>query len=250
MSKELSSTTIGKDVFEVLDNFFQQIQLDWKKLLRCTIDGAPSILGRKYGLTTYVKTISSNTTVVLCFVHRFALCAKVLPEKMLLRLKRVIKLINFVKTCAVNTRLFKRLCENFGSKHTCLLYYTEVHRLSRSNATRRLFELRGELLQFFRKKNHDFQADLESKKFAPKLAYLSDIFEVLNNFNMSFQGPNGTLSEYISKLQAFVHKRLSVSPLDREREEKKSMQRSNSSSRLKTNLTMNFLKKLSAIFCN
>ena len=68
-------------------------------------------------------------------------------------------------------------------------------------------------------KNHDFQEDLESKEFAARLAYLSEIFEVLNNFNMSFQGPNGTLSEYISKLEAFVHKCLPVSPPDRKREE-------------------------------
>ena len=77
MSKELSSKTKGKDVFEVLYNFFKQNELDWKNFIGCTIDGAPSMLGRKYGLTTYVKTISSNTIIVLCFVHRFALYAKI-----------------------------------------------------------------------------------------------------------------------------------------------------------------------------
>ena len=86
------------------------------------------------------------------------------------------------------------------------LHYTEVRWLFRGNATRRFFELRDELLQFFREKNHDFQADLESKEFLARLAYLFDIFEVLNNFNMSFQGSNGTLSEYISKLEAFLRK--------------------------------------------
>ena len=112
------------------------------------------------------------------------------PEKILLRLKRVIKLVNFVKTDAVNTRLFKRLCKDFGSKRTCLLNYTEVLWLSRDNATRRLFKLRDKLLQFFREKNHDFQADLESKEVVARLAYLFDIFEVLKNLDMLFQGPN------------------------------------------------------------
>ena len=109
MSKELSSTTKEKDVFKVLDNFFKQNKLEWKKLIGCTTDGAPFMLGRKSGFTTYVKTVSSNATFVHCFIHRFSLCAKVLPEKMLLCLKQVIKLVNFVKTSAVNTRLFKRL---------------------------------------------------------------------------------------------------------------------------------------------
>ena len=73
----------------------------------CTKDGAPSMLGHKLRFTTYVKAVPSKATIVYCYVYRFALCAKVLPEKMLLCLKRVIKLINFGKIFAVNTRLFK-----------------------------------------------------------------------------------------------------------------------------------------------
>ena len=106
MSKELSSTTKGKDVFEVLYNFFKQNEIEWKKLIGCTTDGAPSLLGRKSGFTTYVETVSSNATIVHCFIHRFVLWAKMPPEKMLFCLKRIIKLVNFVKTSAVNTRLF------------------------------------------------------------------------------------------------------------------------------------------------
>ena len=37
-----------------------------------------------------------------------------------------------------------------------------------------------------------------------RLAYLSDIFEVLNNFDISFQGTNGTLPEYISNLALWI----------------------------------------------
>ena len=69
MSKQLSSTTKGKDVFEVLDNFFKQNKIDWKKLIGCTTDGAPSMLGRKSGFTTYMETVSSNATTVHCFIH-------------------------------------------------------------------------------------------------------------------------------------------------------------------------------------
>ena len=106
MNKKLSSTTKRKDAFEVLYNFFKQNEIDRKKLIGCTTDGAPSMLGRKSGFTTSVRTVSSNATITHCFIHRFALCAKMLPEKMLLCLKRVIKLVNFVKTSTVNTRLF------------------------------------------------------------------------------------------------------------------------------------------------
>ena len=206
MSKELSGTTKGKDIFEALDNFFKLNKLDWGKLIGCTTDGTPSMLGHKSGFKAYVTSVAPNVTFVHCFIHRFALCAEVLPQNMLSCLHRVIKLVNFVKTSALNTRLFKRLCEDLSSNYTCLFYYTEVRWLSRGNATRRLFELRDELLEFFKEKNHDFQKDLESKDFLTRLAYLSDIFEVLNNFNLSFQGPNLTVTEFISKLRALIRK--------------------------------------------
>ena len=103
MNKELSSTTKGKDVLEVSDNFFEQNRLGTKKLIDYATGGAPSMAGRNSGFITYVKTVSSNATIVHCFIHSFALCAKVLSEKILLCFKRIIKLINFVKTTAVNT---------------------------------------------------------------------------------------------------------------------------------------------------
>ncbi|XP_068203574.1 zinc finger BED domain-containing protein 5-like [Palaemon carinicauda] len=121
-------------------------------------------------------------------------------------MNRVIRIINFVKTSALNTRLFKLLCEDFGSDHICLLYHTEVRWLSRGNTTRRLFELRDVLLVFFKEKEHNFQKDLEDEEFISRLAYLSDIFGALNHLNLSFQGPDCTVTEFISKLGGFFQK--------------------------------------------
>ncbi|XP_068242369.1 zinc finger BED domain-containing protein 5-like [Palaemon carinicauda] len=206
LSQDLSSTTTGKDIFNVLDNFFKQNELDWGKLVGCTTDGAPSMLGRKSGFQAQVKAVAPNATAVHCFIHRFALWAKVLPPKLLSCLNRVIRIVNFVKTSVLNTRLFKLLCEDFGSDHICLLYNTEVRWLSRGNTTRCLFELRDVLLVFFKEKEHDFQKDLEDEEFISRLAYLSDIFGALNHLNLSFQGPDCTVKEFISKLGAFVRK--------------------------------------------
>ena len=100
MSKELSGTTKGKDIFEALDNFFKPNELDWGKLIGCTIDGAPSMLGHKSGFKAHLTLWQPNVTFVHCFIHRFALCAKVLLQNMLSCLNQVIKLINFVKTSA------------------------------------------------------------------------------------------------------------------------------------------------------
>ena len=99
----MCSTTKGKEVFNVLDNFFKLNELDWRKLIGCTTDGAPSMLGRKSGFQAHVKAVSPNVTSVPCFIHRFALSAKVLPPKLLSCLYRIIKMVNVVKTSALNT---------------------------------------------------------------------------------------------------------------------------------------------------
>jgi len=115
-------------------------------------------------------------------------------------------MVNFVKTSVLHTRMFKLICEDLGSDHNYLLYHIEVRWLSRGNITKRLFQLRDELLVFLRKKDHDFRKYLEDEEFIMRLAYLSDIFEAINYLNLSFQGPNCTIVEFISKLGAFVLK--------------------------------------------
>ncbi|XP_068204607.1 zinc finger BED domain-containing protein 5-like [Palaemon carinicauda] len=142
LSQDLSSTTTGKDIFNVLDNFFKQNELDWGKLVGCTTDGASSMLSRK---STVSYTDSSSVLREVCW-------------------------------------------------------------LSLGNTTRRLFELRDVLLVFFKEKEHDFQKDLKDEEFISRLACLSDIFGALNHLNLSFQGPDCTVTEFISKLGAFVRK--------------------------------------------
>ena len=74
----------------------------------------------------HVKAMATNMTSVHCFIHRFALWVKVLQQNMLSCLNGEIKLVDFVKTSALNAWLLKRLCEDLSSNHTCLLYYMEV----------------------------------------------------------------------------------------------------------------------------
>ena len=80
LSQALAATTKGKDVFNVLADFFKKNKLDWSMLVGCTTDGAQAMLGRKSGFQAYVKDVATNLTFVHCFVHRFALCTRVLPS--------------------------------------------------------------------------------------------------------------------------------------------------------------------------
>ena len=187
INKEVSGTTKGKDISNIVDEFFKKNDLEWSKLVGCTTDGAPAMLGRKSGFWSYLKAVSPKIIFTHCFIYRFALCAKVLPTELLSCLQQIIKIVNFVKTSVLNTRLFANLCADLGSDHKCLLFYTEVCWLSCRNMTRKVFELRNELLKFYEQRNHTFKNDLANKEFLLRLAYLLNIFDTLNHMNMFFK---------------------------------------------------------------
>ena len=105
------------------------------------------MLGRRF--QARVKAVSPSVTSVHCFLHRFALATKLLPPGIKTSLNLDVKMVNYIKTSALNSRLYKVICEDIGSEYTSLLFYTEVRWLSRGNTTMRLFVLRKELLQFF-----------------------------------------------------------------------------------------------------
>ena len=66
-------------MFELVDNFFKENGLQWSKLVGCTTDSAP---GRKSGFQACVKAVSPSVIFVHCFIHRFALAAKLLPSNL------------------------------------------------------------------------------------------------------------------------------------------------------------------------
>ena len=42
----LETTTKGEDIFNAVDKFFTENNLDWSKVIVCTMNGAPSVMGK------------------------------------------------------------------------------------------------------------------------------------------------------------------------------------------------------------
>lgn len=74
---------------------------------------------------------SPNDTVVHCFMHRFALYAKVLSPTLLSCLNRVIRIVNFIKISALNTRLFQLFCQDLGADISASLDHTALFMVTR-----------------------------------------------------------------------------------------------------------------------
>lgn len=86
-----------------------------------------------------------NATWMHCFLHRQALASKSLPDAFNDVLNNVVRVVNSIKGEALQTRLFRKICEDISPLHRNLLYLTEVRWLSRGKVLARVLELKAEL---------------------------------------------------------------------------------------------------------
>ena len=121
-------------------------------------------------------------------------------------LQDVIKIINHVKVHALNSHLFAQLCEEMDIEHTRLHLYTEVRWLSKGRSLARVFELWEPLQRFLLEKQSPLAAHFSDTEWVAKLAYLCDIFNLLNKINLSLQGRTTTVFLSEDKVAAFKAK--------------------------------------------
>ena len=116
------------------------------------------------------------------------------------------KVVNYVKSSALNTRIFSKLCKDMYANHTTLLYHTQVHWLSKGNMLSRIFELREVWFFLVTKQKNDVLLAFGGDKFSTYLAYLADIFETLNQLNKKLQGPGSNVIVHINAINVFCDK--------------------------------------------
>lgn len=177
--KPLTTTAKAEDVMNIVSNFFQEENLSWEKLIGVCTDGAPSMLGSKSGFATLVKKKNPVVITTHCVIHREALASKTLPATLEHTFTTVIRIVNHIKGGALNTRLFRQLCQDMDSSHKDLLFYTSVRWLSKGNVLARVFELFDELQVYLSaqgKKTEHFLKDIQ-EPFKYNLAYLADVLD-------------------------------------------------------------------------
>ena len=99
-----------------------------------------------------------------------------------------VKIINFIKSRALNSRLFKNLCIDMDSDYTSLLLHAEVRWLSRGRSMKRLLTLKDEVLIFLTEQNSNLADYFHDNLWLLKLFYLVDIFDKINDMNLSMHG--------------------------------------------------------------
>jgi len=204
--RPLSTTTKAEDIFFVLNTYMENNSIRWDNCISVCTDGARNMTGKKSGLAAKILSINSRIMWNHCIIHREALVAKKLPADLKDVLDFSVKVINFIKSRAMNSRIFAALCEEMGSDHKTLLLHTEVRWLSRGKALFRLFSLLDEVTLFLQQHNFPSYDLVSNKHWQYKLAYLSDIFSKLNELNLSLQGKTINILSANSKIKSFKKK--------------------------------------------
>lgn len=202
----LPTRTTAEEIFKKLNDFFAETGLDWKKCIGFCSDGACAMTGKYGGVSSKVKSVAENCTFTHCNIHREALAAKQIPDQFKRVLQEAVKVVNFIKSRALNSRLFSTLCSEMGSAHIQLLLHTEVRWLSKGKMLSRLFELRSEVQLFLMETDFELQDRLTDELWLTTLAYLADMFNRLNDLNLSLQGKTTNRFMVDDKIRAFIRK--------------------------------------------
>lgn len=204
--KEIEGGTSGKELFDIVDGFMAENDINWENCVGVCTDGGRSMSGHYQGLQSRIRAKAPNALWTHCIIHREALAAGKFSSELSATLKTVIQVINFIKTRPMKARFFSKLCDDTGAQHSSLLYYSSARWLSLGNSLLRVFELRHEIHMFLSEENNVLADMFVDDSFLPKLAFLTDIFERLNILNKSLQGNNTNIFQMTSKVEAFKKK--------------------------------------------
>ena len=100
--QSLKTTSQGKDVFDMIKEFFLKHQIHLDKIGSICTDGAPAMLGNCSGFAALLRKEIPNLKSTHCFFHRHALAAKTLPLKVKKALQICVKVVNTIRGGALN----------------------------------------------------------------------------------------------------------------------------------------------------
>ena len=203
----LGTTSKAVDVFQMLIDFFDKTELSWSKLVGVCTDGAPAMIGANSGLISLVKQKNPAIQGTHCMIHKAALVSKIIPKRLHEHMSVVIKVVNYVKSSALNTRLFSKLCKDIDADRTAFLYQTQVRWLSKGEHALSYFRTkrRSQVVFSCKTKTRSF-VGIWWRRIFYILAYLADIFEALNQLNKKLQGPGTNIIVLSDATNAFVVK--------------------------------------------
>uniref|UniRef100_A0A0L8G9Z5 DUF4371 domain-containing protein n=1 Tax=Octopus bimaculoides TaxID=37653 RepID=A0A0L8G9Z5_OCTBM len=120
------SRSTSDEIFNTVDTYIRAKDLDWHKCFGICTDGAWAMCSRNSGVVTRILELNPNASWTHCNLHRAALVSKYISDNFENVLNTSVKIVNFIKSKPLQSRLFEKLCEEMGSDHKSLLLHTNM----------------------------------------------------------------------------------------------------------------------------
>ena len=159
------------------------------------------MIGKYRGLIIYYEKLNPDIFTIHCVIHRQHLVAKNLSVRLNDSLNFVIKAVNKIKRHALQSRLFKQLCNDNDEVFDKLIMYTEVKKVIKRKLFRKILAVFNSVIDFFSEKDKVLADNLVKRKI--DIAYMSDLYGKINNLNKTLQGKNLNLVKVKSKITSF-----------------------------------------------
>ena len=169
----MKGTSRGIDVFKGLQSSLQKIGIEnFSKCISVATDGAPSMVGYHNGLIAKVRELKPDVVAVDCIIHQENLSAKAMDMEHVTSV--VVKAINYICSRELSHREFQEFLGHLESHHGDVVYFTDVHWLSRASTLHRFWLLKDEVNMFVNLKGKEVP-QLSDSDWLMDFAFLNDI---------------------------------------------------------------------------
>lgn len=112
---EIKGGTSGKELFEIVDSFISENDINWEDCVGVCTDEGRSMSGHYQGLQSLIRAKAPNAVWTHCIIHREALAAAKFSPELSAVIKSVTQVINFIKTRPMKARFFSKLSDDTGA---------------------------------------------------------------------------------------------------------------------------------------
>ncbi len=203
-ARYLVTDTRGQTIFNAVDAYLREKAIPITNILTCATDGAPAMVGQYRGFTSLLKERVPHVLTVHCVIHRHNLVAKAMSTPLHDSINIAVKVINKIKSHALNDRLFRQLCHANEEEFGRLLLYSDVRWVSEGNCLARFCELFDSVVEFL----EEADAALAEKVCSSRcdIMYLADFFDKMNEVTLKLQGNGMTLVKSKAVIQSLICK--------------------------------------------
>ncbi|GFU48965.1 general transcription factor II-I repeat domain-containing protein 2A [Trichonephila clavipes] len=204
----LLTTTKGTDICTAVRNSPAEKEVDLKKIVSVTTDGAQNLVGKKNCfLSLFKPDVGHSILECHCIIHQHALCAKSGLTSLDNVITLVTKIVNLISSQALNKRKFDALLDEVDSVYNGLIMYNNVRWSSRGNVLQRFVVCLEEIRLFLQNESKIEQyPQLMDIMWLLKLMFFTDICQHFNELNIKLQGPNKTVIVMMDLIRAFEAK--------------------------------------------